>query len=177
MNLFQHLLLSLLLSLGLGLLIYLLIQNQQLQRQLAAVDALQRGSAENMGKTLIPLTEKLEAISLVTSKLSKETEDSHNKKLAHLQKRLDLYKTLGLLNQAELLRLEAKGVEAADKLVSTKKIIWEAGEALADKKARLQSLMGPIDKLVAAWKAGDLSPTADTVRKELETVLGELGND
>lgn len=177
MNLFQHLLLSLLLSLGLGLLIYLLIQNQQLQGQLAAVYALQQGSAENMGKTLTPLTEKLEAVHLVTSKLSKEAEESQNKKLARLQKRLDLYKTLGLLNQVELLRLETKGIEAADKLASTKKIIWEAGETFVDKKARLQSLMGPIDKLVEAWKAGDLSSATDSVRQELEAVLGELGND
>lgn len=173
MNLFQHLLMSL----GLGLIIYLLIQNQQLQGQLAAVYTLQQGSTESMGKTLTPLTEKLEAIHLVISKLSQEAEANQNKKLANLQKRLDLYKTLAVLNQVELLRVEAKGVEAADKLASTKKIIWSAGEALADKKTRLQALMGPIDKLMEAWKAGDLSPTTDTVRKELEAVLGELGND
>lgn len=173
MNLFQHLLLSLVL----GFLIYLLVQNQQLQVELAAVHSLQLNSADIMDKTLKPLAEKLDAIHLVTSKLGKEAEDLNNKKLANLQKRLNLYNALGVINQADSLRLEAKGVEAADKLVSIKKVIWEAGETLVDKKARLQGLMNPIDNLVGAWKAGDLSPAADTVRKELEAVLGELSHD
>lgn len=173
MNLFQHLLLSLVL----GFLVYLIVQNQQLKVELHAVYSLQLGSAEVMEKTLTPLTVKLDAINKVISKLSKEAEDANNKKLANLQKRLDLYKTLGVINQAESLRLEGKGLEAADKLAGTKKAIWEAGEALADKKARLQGLMEPIDKQVGAWKGGDMSTVADTVRKEIEAVLGELGND
>lgn len=171
MNLFQHILLSMLL----GLLVYLAIQNQQLRAELTAVHTLQQGAAETMNKTLTPLTEKLAAIHNVTSKLGKEAEDASNQKLASLQKRLSLYKTLGTVNQADRLRAEGKGAEAAEKLGSTKKAIWEAGETFADKKARLQGLMGPIDKLTGAWKGGDTSTAAEAVRKELEAVLGELG--
>ena len=66
---------------------------------------------------------------------------------------------------------------AAEKLATTKKPLWEAGETFVDKKARLQGLMNPIDKLVSAWKGGDTNTNVAAIRKEIEAVLGELGND
>lgn len=173
MNLFQHLLLSLML----GFLVYLAVQNQQLHAELSAVHSLQQDASAMTAKALMPLTEKLDTINSVTSQLSKEAEAANNKKLTHLQKRLSLYKALGALNQADRLRLEGKAVEAADKLSSTKKTIWEAGEIFAEKKARLQGLMEPIDKLIGAWKGGDTHTAVDAVRNEIEQVLGELGNE
>ncbi|MBU0654576.1 MAG: hypothetical protein KJ914_05510 [Gammaproteobacteria bacterium] len=173
MNLFQHILLSMLLA----LIVYLVLQNQQLRSELAAIHALQQDAGTVMEQTLTPLTEKVAAIHTITSKLGTEADDAANKKLTGLQKRLGLYKILSTVNQADRLRAEGKGAEAAEKLGSIKKAIWEAGETFTDKKARLQGLMGPIDKLVGAWKNGDASTAADAVRKELDAVLGELGND
>ncbi|QTR50253.1 hypothetical protein [Candidatus Thiothrix anitrata] len=170
MNSLQHLLLSTLL----GLVVYLIIQNQQLQ---ASLQHAQQTTATTLTATLEPLAEKLDAINTVTTKLGKETDDAANQKLTALQKHLGLYKILSTVNQAERLRAEGKGAEAAEKLTSTKKPIWGAGETFAAHKAKLQGLMGPIDKLTGAWKSGDTSANVDAVRKELEAVLGALNND
>ncbi|WP_287604422.1 hypothetical protein [Thiothrix sp.] len=170
MNTLQHVLLSMLLV----LVVYLTFQNQQLH---AALQQGQQASAASVTAALTPLTEKLDAIHAVTSKLGKAADDAAEQKLAALQKRLNLYKTLSVVNQAEQLRAEGKGVPAAEKLATTKKPLWEAGETFADKKARLQGLMNPIDKLVSAWKGGDTNTNVATIRKEIEAVLGELGND
>lgn len=173
MHMFQHSLLSMLLV----LVVYLAFQNQQLRTETSAIHTLQQQASDNLTKTLTPLAEQLDTIHSVTSKLGKAAEDANNQKLASLQQRLGLYKILGTVNQANRLRAEGKGAEAAEKLRNTKKPIWEAGETFADKKTRLQGLMGSIDKLVEAWKSGDTSMAADSIRNELEAVLGELGND
>ncbi|MDD5392388.1 MAG: hypothetical protein PHE17_05150 [Thiothrix sp.] len=173
MNSLQHVLLSMLLA----LVVYLAVQNQQLRADIGAINTLQQGSAEVLAKTLAPLGEKIDAINTVTGKLGKDADAATNQKLAVLQNRLELYKTLGTVNQANQLRAAGKGAEAAEKLGSTKKAIWQAGEAFAAQKARLQGLMPAIDKLVAAWKGGDTNTAPDDVRKELEAVLGELGNE
>lgn len=170
MNTLQHVLLSMLLV----LVVYLTFQNQQLH---AALQQGQQASAASVTAALTPLTEKLDAIHAVTSKLGKAADDAAEQKLAALQKRLNLYKTLSVVNQAEQLRAEGKGVPAAEKLATTKKPLWEAGETFADKKARLQGLMNPIDKLISAWKGGDTNTNVAAIRKEIEAVLGELGND
>ncbi len=170
MNTLQHVLLSMLLV----LVVYLTFQNQQLH---AALQQGQQASAASVTTALTPLTEKLDAIHAVTSKLGKAADDAAEQKLTALQKRLNLYKTLSVVNQAEQLRAEGKGVPAAEKLATTKKPLWEAGEAFADKKARLQGLMNPIDKLVSAWKGGDTNTNVAAIRTEIEAVLGELGND
>ena len=170
MNTLQHVLLSMLLM----LVVYLTFQNQQLH---AALQQGQQASAASVTAALTPLTEKLDAIHAVTSKLGKAADDAAEQKLTALQKRLNLYKTLSVVNQAEQLRAEGKGVPAAEKLATTKKPLWEAGETFADKKARLQGLMNPIDKLVSAWKGGDTNTNVAAIRKEIEAVLGELGND
>lgn len=170
MNTLQHVLLSMLLM----LVVYLTFQNQQLH---AALQQGQQASAASVTTALTPLTEKLDAIHAVTSKLGKAADDAAEQKLTALQKRLNLYKTLSVVNQAEQLRAEGKGVPAAEKLATTKKPLWEAGETFADKKARLQGLMNPIDKLVSAWKGGDTNTNVAAIRKEIEAVLGELGND
>lgn len=170
MNTLQHVLLSMLLV----LVVYLTFQNQQLH---AALQQGQQASAASVTTALTPLTEKLDAIHAVTSKLGKAADDAAEQKLTALQKRLNLYKTLSVVNQAEQLRAEGKGVPAAEKLATTKKPLWEAGETFADKKARLQGLMNPIDKLVSAWKGGDTNTNVAAIRKEIEAVLGELGND
>lgn len=171
MNIFQHVLLSTLLI----LVIYLAVQNQQLRAELNVLTELQQGSAATMAETLAPLTEKIGAISAVTDKLGKEADEEASKKLGALQKRLDLYGILASIDQANRLRAENKGTEAAEKLGGVKKPIWQAGDALPTHKVRLQGLMQPIDKLVSAWKSGDTSASPDTIRKELEAVLGELG--
>lgn len=170
MNTLQHVLLSMLLV----LVVYLTFQNQQLH---AALQQGQQASAASVTAALTPLTEKLDAIHAVTSKLGKAADDAAEQKLTALQKRLNLYKTLSVVNQAEQLRAEGKGVPAAEKLATTKKPLWEAGETFADKKARLQGLMNPIDNLVSAWKGGDTNTNVAAIRKEIEAVLGELGND
>ena len=170
MNTLQHVLLSMLLV----LVVYLTFQNQQLH---AALQQGQQASAASVTAALTPLTEKLDAIHRVTSKLGKAADDAAEQKLTALQKRLNLYKTLSVVNQAEQLRAEGKGVPAAEKLATTKKPLWEAGETFADKKARLQGLMNPIDKLVSAWKGGDTNTNVAAIRKEIEAILGELGND
>lgn len=170
MNTLQHVLLSMLLV----LVVYLTFQNQQLH---AALQQGQQASAASVTAALTPLTEKLDAIHAVTSKLGKAADDAAEQKLTALQKRLNLYKTLSVVNQAEQLRAEGKGVPAAEKLATTKKPLWEAGETFVDKKARLQGLMNPIDKLVSAWKGGDTNTNVAAIRKEIEAVLGELGND
>ncbi len=170
MNTLQHVLLSMLLV----LVVYLTFQNQQLH---AALQQGQQASAASVTAALTPLTEKLDAIHGVTSKLGKAADDAAEQKLTALQKRLNLYKTLSVVNQAEQLRAEGKGVPAAEKLATTKKPLWEAGETFADKKARLQGLMNPIDNLVSAWKGGDTNTNVAAIRKEIEAVLGELGND
>ena len=172
MNGFQHVLLSMLLV----LVIYLVFQNQQLHASINALNTHQQGVSDAMAKTLEPLATQLAAVNAVTSKLGKDADEAANQKLVPLQKRLELYKILGTIGLADGLRAAGKGAEAAEKLTSVKKHIWQAGEAFAAQKARLQALMGPIDKLVEAWKAGDTKTAADAVRKELEAVLGELAN-
>ena len=164
-----------LMSTLLVLLIYLVFQNQQLRLELDEVRSLQRESADVMAKALDPLTEKVEAIGAVTSKLGKEADEETKKKIDVLQKRLELYGILNTVNQANGLRSAGKGTDAAEKLGSVKKPIWQAGDALKTHKARLQGLMQPIDELVKAWQAGNTATAPDTIRKELETVLGELG--
>lgn len=173
MHMFQHSLLSMLLV----LVVYLAFQNQQLRTETSAILALQQQASDNLTKTLTPLAEKLDTIHSVTSKLGKAAEDANNQKLASLQQRLGLYKTLSTINQANRLRAEGKGANAAEKLLETKKPIWEAGDTFTDKKNRLQGLMEPIDILVEAWKKGDTSMATDSIRHEIEAVLGELGND
>ncbi len=173
MNIISHVLLSMLLV----LVAYLGIQNQQIRAELNALNASQQSAANVLTETLAPLSTKIDAINSVTSKIGKDADDAAKQKLAALQKRLDLYKLVGTLNQANQLRAEGKGAEAAEKLASTKKPIWEAGEIFTAHKAKLQGLMGPIDKLTGAWKSGDTSANVDAVRKELEAVLGALGNE
>lgn len=173
MNHLQHALLSTLLVLT-G---YLAFQNQQLRVDVQALTTLQQGSSTVLAETLAPLATKIDAINTVTSKIGKEADAASNQKLTALQQRLDLYKLIGTLNQANQLRAEGKGAEAAEKLTSTKKPIWQAGETFAAHKAKLQGLMGTLDKLSAAWKGGDTSTAPDAVRKTLEAVLGELGNE
>jgi hypothetical protein len=173
MNHVQHVLLSMLLA----LVCYLTFQNQQLRTELAALNALQQDSAVVLTTTLAPLTAQLEAIHTVTSKLRQEADEASKKKLTAMQQRIDLYQLLSTVNQANQLRAAGKGTEAAEKLGSTKKPIWQAGDTFSAHKARLQGLMGTIDKLVTAWKNGDTTTAPDTVRKELETVLGELNNE
>lgn len=171
MNSLQHILLSTLLV----LLIYQLFQNQQLRLELDEVRSLQQDSADVMAKNLAPLTEKVDAIGAVTSKLGKEADAETQKKIDLLQKRLELYGVLNTVNQANALRSDGKGTEAAEKLDSVKKPVWQAGDALKTHKARLQGLMQPIDELINAWQAGNTGAAPDTIRNELETVLGELG--
>ncbi len=171
MNSFQHILMSTLLA----LLVFLVFQNQQIRADLDALNTAQQGSAKTLTETLAPLLEKLDSINAVTTKLGGAADEESNKKISALQQRLDLYTALATVNQANQLRATGKGAEAADKLGSTKKPIWQAGEALNAYKARLQGLMQPIDKLMAAWKAGDTSTAPDEIRKELEAILGELG--
>ena len=173
MNTISHFLLSMLLV----LVTYLVVQNQQLRAELDVISTTQNSAAGVLAETLAPLATKIDAINTVTSKIGKEADDAANQKLAALQKRLDLYKLIGTLNQANQLRAEGKGTEAAEKLVSTKKPIWQAGETFAAHKAKLQGLMGTLDKLSAAWKSGDTSTAPDEVRKTLEAVLGELSNE
>jgi hypothetical protein len=173
MNPILHILLSMLL----GLAAYLVVQNQQIRAELDALNTTQQTAASVLAETLTPLTTKIDAINTATSKIGKEADDAANQKLATLQKRLDLYKLIGTLNQANQLRAEGKGAEAAEKLASTKKPIWQAGETFAAHKAKLQGLMGTLDELSAAWKSGDTSNAPDAVRKTLEAVLGELGNE
>lgn len=171
MNSLQHILMSTLLV----LLIYLVFQNQQLRLEFEGIRTLQQDSADTTAKTLASLTETVNAISVVTSKLGKEADEETKKKITALQQRLELYAALNAVNQANSLRSEGKGAEAAEKLGSAKKPIWQAGDALNDYKARLQGLMQPIDELVNAWQAGNTGAAPDNIRKELETVLGELG--
>ncbi|OQX09118.1 MAG: hypothetical protein BWK73_23655 [Thiothrix lacustris] len=173
MNTISHILLSMLLV----LVTYLVVQNQQLRTELEAISTTQHRVVEVLAETLTPLATKIDAINTVTSKIGKEADDATNQQLATLQKRLDLYKLVGTLNQANQLRAEGKGAEAAEKLTSTKKPIWQAGETFAAHKAKLQGLMGTLDKLSAAWKSGDTSTAPDAVRKTLEAVLGELNNE
>ncbi len=173
MSHFQHVLLSMLLV----LVSYLAFQNQQLRSEIQTLNTLQQGSAAVLAETLAPLASKIEAINAVTSKQGKEADDAAQKKQAVVQQRLDLNNILGTIKQANQLRADGKGAEAAEKLASTKKPIWQAGDTLTAQKARLQGLMGVIDKLVAAWKSGDTKTAADAVHKELEAVLGELGNE
>lgn len=169
----RHILISMLLV----LISYLVFQNQQLRSDIQALTVLQQGSAKVLAETLAPLATKIEAINAVTSKQGKAADDAANQKLAALQKRLDLYKIVGTINQANQLRAEGKGAEAAEKLGSTKKPIWQAGDTFTAQKARLQGLMGTIDKLTAAWKGGDTGTAPDAIRKELDAVLGEIGNE
>ena len=169
----QHVLLSTLLVLT-G---YLAFQHQQLRVDVQTLTTLQQGSASVLAETLTPITTKIDAINTVTSKIGKEADAASNQKLTALQQRLDLYKLIGTLNQANQLRAASKGAEAAEKLASTKKPIWQAGETFAAHKAKLQGLMGTLDKLIAAWKSGDTSTAPDAVSKVLEAVLGELGNE
>jgi hypothetical protein len=173
MNIFQHVLLSMLLV----LVSYLTFQNQQLQASIQALNTLQQGSASVLAETLAPLATQIDAINAVTSKLGKEADEAAQKKEALVQQRLSLNNILATLKQANQLRADGKGAEAADKLGSTKKPIWQAGDTFTAQKARLQGLMGTIDKLTAAWKGGDTNTAPDAVRKELEAVLGELGNE
>ncbi|OQW98854.1 MAG: hypothetical protein BWK73_51650 [Thiothrix lacustris] len=169
----QHVLLSTLLVLT-G---YLAFQNQQLRVEVQALITLQQGSASVLAETLTPIATKIDAINSVTSKMGKEAEDAAKKKQALVQQRLDVTNILGTLKQANQLRTEGKGAEAAEKLASTKKPIWQAGETFPAHKAKLQGLMGTLDKLIAAWKGGDTSTAPDAVSKVLEAVLGELGNE
>lgn len=172
MNGFQHVLLSTLLV----LVVYLVFQNQQLYVSTTALSTQQQGAADALAKTLAPLATQLTTINAAVSQSGKEADDAANQKLIPLQKRLELYAILGTLQQADGLRAAGKGAAAAEKLGSIKKPLWQAGEALAPQKNRLQALMGPIDKLAAGWKAGDTKTAADAVRKELEAVLEALGN-
>ncbi|WML91464.1 hypothetical protein RCF98_03695 [Thiothrix lacustris] len=173
MNLFQHVLLSMLLVL-IG---YLVFQNQQLHTELRTLIELQQGSSTVLTETLAPLATKIDAIDSVTSKQGKIADEAEKKKQALIKQRTDLKTILDTIKQANQLRTDGKGKEAAEKILSTKKPLWQASETLSAQKARLQGLMGPIDKLMAAWKSGDTSTTTDTVRKEIEAVLGELGNE
>ena len=173
MNIFQHVLLSFLVV----LVSYLVWQNQQLTTTLNQLAFQQAHISEEMGKTLQPLAKQLDSIQASMNKLGAAADDSVKQKLQPLQIRLSLYKTLGVLQQAEQLRTEGKGAEAADKLQTTKDAIWKAGDALEKYKKRLQDLMAPIDGLVAKWKGGDTKTAADAIRKEIETILGELSNE
>ncbi|WP_040839179.1 hypothetical protein [Thiothrix nivea] len=171
MNSLHHVLISTLLVLQ----TYLVFQNQQLRTEMDGVKTLQRDSASVLAESLTPLSEKLETIDAVTTKLGGATDEESNKKISALQQRLDLHGILITVNQADQLRAEGKSGAAADKLKSVKEPIWQAGDTLKEQKARLQGLMQPIDTLVAAWQGNDTTTAPDTIRKELETVLGELG--
>jgi hypothetical protein len=171
MNSLQHVLMSTLLV----LLIYLVFQNQQMRSELDALHVTQQAYAKTLAETLAPLAEKLEAINAVTTKLGGSADEETRNRINSLQKRLELYTVLTSINQSNSLRAEGKGAEAAAKLDSIKKPVWQAGDALSQYKTRLQGLMQPIDGLVTAWKAGNTGAAPDAIRKELEAILGELG--
>ena len=173
MNHFQHVLLSMLLV----LISYLVFQNQQLRLEIQSLTTMQQGSATVLAATLAPLATQIEAINTVTSKQGKAADEAEKKQQALAKQRTDLNAILATLKQANQLRADGKGKEAAEKLSSAKKPIWQAGDTLPAQKARLQGQMGVIDKLMAAWKGGDTSTTTDAIRKEIEAVLGELGHE
>lgn len=166
----QHVLLSMLLALT----IYLAFQNQQLHSEIQALNALQQGSSDVMAETLAPLATQMAGINEIVTGLGKEADDKTRQQMTALQQRIALYQVLGSVIQADRLRAAGKGKEAAAKLKSIKKPIWQAGDALPKHKDSLQGLMTTIDKLLKAWDRGDTSTAPDQVRKQLETVLGEL---
>ncbi|MGB3917669.1 hypothetical protein J9253_09505 [Thiothrix litoralis] len=173
MNHFQHVVLSM----SLVLISYLVFQNQQLRAEIQVLTTLQQGSSTVLAETLAPLAIKIDAINAVTSKQGKAADEAEKKQQALAKQRSELSNILATLKQANQLRTDGKGKEAAEKLASAKKPIWQAGDTLTAQKTRLQALMGPIDKFMAAWKSGDTSTAPDAVSKEIEAVLGELGHE
>ena len=169
----QHMLLSALLV----LVVYLLYQQQQMALDTQAIYQQQTKAAEVLSTALTPLTEKVNIIQTVTDQLGKTADDATKQKLGTLQNRIKLYQALALVNQANRLRADNKGEEAAKVLLSTKSPIWQASTELATYTSRLQALMTPIDQLSAAWKNKDTQSAPDSVRQELETILGELNHD
>ena len=172
----MHHLQQMLLSAVCVLVVYLLYQQQQLLLLVSDIQLQQTKAAEVTQKALTPLLEQITTIKAVTDRLGKEADNKTAQQLSSLQNKLALHQVLLDVAAAERLRAEGKGSEAADKLLSLKSPVWQASLALPNFTSRLQALMVPIDQLSTAWKNKDTSSPPDTIRQEVEKILGELKN-
>ena len=166
-----------LLSSLLALVAYQLVQQQNLQAQLHNLQQQQHETAGLLAQTLEPVGKQVESVQASVDKLVKGNDEATNQLIKKVTMRSSLVQALADVTQADLLRTQQQGKEAAEKLKSTKKVIWTAGDFFTAHKTRLQNLMTPIDKLVGSWQGGDMAAPAESLRKELNAVLGELNND
>ena len=173
----MHHLQNMLISTIAVLVAYLLYQQQQILNFTVDLQRQQTQASDVLNTALTPLTEKITLIQSVTDQLSKQAEEQQKQKFTKINNRLKLYQTLVSIEQANRLRANNKGEEAAKTLLATKAPIWQSSTELTAYTSRLQALMSPIDQLSTAWKNNDTQAAPDSLRQELEVILGELNND
>lgn len=173
MNWLQQLLISTLLV----LVITLVIQNQRIASQINYLHSSQMQAQTSLlqAEDITPLLDSNEQIKTFIQKTSDAKLEKIKKDITAAKQQAKLTKALSDINRADSLRLQKKGGDAAAKIKATKKTIWQAGDYYTQHKKKLQGMMQPIDKLVAAWSSGDTSQSPQKLREGLETILGGIG--
>lgn len=172
MNWLQQLLISTLLV----LVVVLVVQNQRIDTQLKHLYALQTQADTGFNpEDLQPLVDSNAEIKAYVKKTSDATLTKVKKDASDNQQLAKLTKALSDINRADSLRLQKQGKTAAEKIKTTKKVIWQSGDYYKKHKKKLQSMMQPIDKLVSAWNSGDTSKSPKQLRGDLEVIIGGLG--
>jgi len=123
------------------------------------------GELDRVKKALVAKDKELGKMEWRGRELDKKIEaDSH---IAHLQT------TLTDVFEAQLLAVDKNGVEAAEKLLSTKSAIWKLSSKWPESKDTLRGLMAPIDILAGKWKRDDFTSSSLTIRKIIAETLAK----
>ena len=100
-------------------------------------------------------------------------------KVGQMNRSKDLKTTLNQIVLAEFSKA-GNSAEAAEKLLSTKEVIWRTSTEYKSVEQTLQSLMAPIDILAGEWQQGYTDNTISTIHRVLSnaiTVLDREGVD
>ena len=100
-------------------------------------------------------------------------------KVGQMNRSKELKETLNQIVQADFDKT-GNAAEAAEKLLSTKEVIWRTSTEYKSVEQTLQSLMAPIDILAGEWQQGYTDNTVATIHRVLSnaiTVLDREGVD
>ena len=76
---------------------------------------------------------------------------------------------------ADKKRAQGKLGEAADTLLSSKELLWKAGDQFTTQQAEFRGLMEPIDTTVRNWRKGRAKTSTKPIIEQIKLILENLG--
>lgn len=151
-----------------------------LERHLPAI---LRSTTESQ-QVLTPLQAQLDKQQKTLDALQAELTAFHkevNERIAKEEKQKLAIKSvqaaLAKIDEAEALRKAGDLFKAHTTLLSTKELLWKAGDFFTSEQARFRGLMTPIDAVLGAWKNGNGSVDVSKITVVLKPLLDSISHD